>query len=141
MSIKGPSTFRLSKSDHAKRNKAWLALAQGKPMKAQKPRPTGLTYNRQEDKDRPEIARRMRRDGWELWRIEPYGKVGKKGFGWGDFWVHHHSQRMMGWVETKSATGTTQKIQEQRARESYECGVHYWVVRLDGEGYRMERIT
>ena|SRR3990167_806995 len=142
MSVKGPGGHRPHPSRDPLYYKGMIALMTGQPVEVKKPRkrPSGLTYNRQEDKDRPEIAKRMRRDRWELWRVEPYGKVGKKGFGWGDFWAHHRSQRMMGWVEAKSGTGTIQEIQKQRAADCYDCNVHYWFVRLEGEGYKMEAI-
>jgi len=95
-------------------------------------------YNRQEDKDKPEIMKRMRQDGWECWIIEPVGRYGKKGFGWGDLWLHHKWLRLMGWGEVKSMAGRLSDKQEQRQKECKECGINYWIIRVEGEGYILE---
>ena len=81
--------------------------------------------------------KRMRKDGWELWVIEPSGYYGEKGFGWGDFWGYHKKSNTMGWIELKTKNDYMHDIQKKRRDDCKKCGVNYWVIRLDGNGYTM----
>lgn len=105
-----------------------------KRKKETKPR---KAYDRAEDRDRPEIMKRMRRDGWVLKRVEPFTK-GE--FCLGDCWGELPKQNVMGWVEFKSETGKLSKDQAEFRDRCYLAKVKYWVVRLSEDGYTMKQI-
>lgn len=137
MKYSHPGRTKLSKSQQGLASLVYAGVIP--PPKQRKARKKETKpRNRQEDIDRPIIMERLRKDGWECWRVEPCGKYGKKGFGLGDLWLYHKGMKQIGWGECKSSVGGLSIKQKERRDECRRCGVYYWVVRLFGQGYTME---
>src|SRR3990167_10543773 len=97
----------------------------GKPKKPRKPRPTGLTYKRDESKIRTDIIKELRKHGYKVWRVEPSFR-GK--FGLGDLWVMHE-RGVASWLEVKALNGVLSKDQMDFQELCLKCRVHHLVVR------------
>lgn len=105
--------------------------------KKRKARAKGYKVNRQEDKDRPEITKRLRRDGWKIRFVEPHGRSKDGDFSLGDVWMSNARMKQAGWGEYKSSSGRLKAKQKLFRDDCCRDGVNYWVIRLMGDGYSM----
>lgn len=104
-------------------------------MKVRKPRAKGYKCDRKEDRDRPEITRLLRKDGWVVTYVEPRGIYKKdEGFNLGDVWLKHIKMGTDGWGEYKSSIGKLKPGQIKFRDDCKLCNTKYWVIRLDGNG-------
>ena|SRR3990167_11090027 len=122
-----------------KKNAGLRACVMGglvKPKKPRKPRPTGLTYKRDESKIRTDIIKELRKHGYKVWRVEPSFR-GK--FGLGDLWVMHE-RGVASWLEVKALNGVLSGDQSFFQRMCRNCKVNYHIVRSVQEALDIMRL-
>lgn len=134
MQYKNPGSPKITKKMCAEGTAVMLKLKKPKKKRVGN---IGMKYNREEDRVRPIIIKALRKDGWNVKRVEPITS-GK--FALGDIWMSHRMMRMAGWGEIKSLTGKLSPDQKKFQEECSLCNILYWVIRpFQNDSYTMEK--
>jgi len=135
MRYKHPGFPRITKKMCAKGNAIMLGLEK---IKIKRTGNVGMKYDRAEDRDRAEITKRLRKDGWRVTYVEPHGRYKKdEGFNLGDTWLENDKMTLSGWGEYKSNIGKLKPGQKKFKDRCHRHNVKYWVIRLCEDGYKM----
>ena len=83
-------------------------------------------YDREEDRIRPLIIKKLRSKGFKVLRCET--AIAHQ-LGFGDLWIMHLTGRLCAWVEVKTPTGVQSKEQKEFEALCNLNGVKYIIIR------------